>query len=426
MPLSLPDAVALACDLGTTTIAVSLLDAATGERLAAGGALNSQRPFGADVVTRLAAAVASPDTRAEMARLVNAELESLARRLLADAGVAESCLKLIAIAGNPTMEHLLLDLPVDSLAHIPYRPLFREGRQLQTRDLGWSLTAGLYLFPLPGGFVGGDLVAFLYGEELSDAPPTTHAPRLYLDLGTNAEIALCCGDRVFATSAAAGPAFEGGNLSCGMAALPGAIALVECSGGKVRIETIGKGAPTGVCGSGALSAVVSLRREEVIDASGRLRSAGEIPSNLGNRIVERADGRGFVLYRDARHEVVVSQEDIRQIQLAKGAIRAGVEVLLARAGLAAADLAEVVVTGSFGMVLGAGLLRDLGVIPHAVPSVRFGPDGALAGVERYLCREDGEGEVAALSSRLAVVPLSGNPQFEAHFIRFMDFTDSEP
>lgn len=423
MPLSLPDAVALAIDLGTTTIAASLLDVGTGRRLAAGGALNPQRSFGADVVTRLAAAVASPDTRAGMARLVNAELETLARRLLADAGLPESSLTMVAIAGNPTMEHLLLDLPVDSLAHIPYRSLFREGRVLQTSDLGWSLAAGLYLFPLPGGFVGGDLVAFLYGEELSAAQPTPHAARLYLDLGTNAEIALTLGERVFATSAAAGPAFEGGNLSCGMAALPGAIALVECSGGKVRIETIGNGAPTGVCGSGALSAVVSLRREGVIDASGRLLPAAEIPSNLGNRIVERAEGRGFILYRDARREVAVSQEDIRQVQLAKGAIRAGIEVLLARAGLVAADLAEVVVTGSFGMVLGAGLLRDLGVIPHAVPSVRFGADGALAGVERYLCRPDGEVELAALASRLAVVPLSGNPQFEALFIRFMDFAE---
>ena len=418
--MSLSDTVSLAVDLGTTTIAASLLDA-SGRRLADGGSLNPQREFGADVVTRLGAAVASQDIRHRMARSVNAELERLAHELLADAELPASCLSRVAIAGNPAMEHFLLDLPVDSLSRIPYRPLFTDAKSVPTSDLGWGLGADAYIFPLPGGFVGGDLIAFLYGLDCFRSPIPDLAPRLFLDLGTNAEIALSAGDRIFATSAAAGPAFEGGNLSAGMPAFPGAISGVVCDRDRFRVETIAGDTPQGICGSGAMSAIAALIKAGVIEPTGRLRPPEEVPSNLANRLSERNGELSFVLYRDAQREIALTQEDVRQLQVAKAAIRAGIEVILARAGMAHADIGELVITGSFGSVLGPELLQALGIVPPVDSRTRFVTNGALAGIERFLNDPDGADGVSGLVSRLTVVPLSGNPRFEEHFVHFMDF-----
>lgn len=412
---------AAAFDVGTTTVAASLLDRASGKRLALTGGLNPQREFGADVVSRLAAAVSSADNLHRMSRLINRELERFTAELLEAAGADRCDLGRIAIAGNPAIEHLLLDLPVTSLAFLPYRPLFTSGRTLSTATLGWDLEVDAYVFPLPGGFVGGDLVAFLYGCGVS-SPLTPHPSRLYLDLGTNGELALVVGGKVYATSAAAGPAFEGGNLACGMAALPGAISNVSFDGDKVKITTIGAGVPAGVCGSGVIAAVAGLLTAGVLDHSGRLLGPGEISSNLANHVHEMNGQAVFVLYRDARNAIYLSQEDIRQVQLAKGAIRAGVEVLFARAGIGADAIEEVVLTGSFGSILSPDQLKKVGIFSeNMVKNAGFVHEGALRGVEMALCAEEGFAAVDRLADSVKVIPLSGTPVFEKYFLEQMNF-----
>lgn len=428
-PLKSPERLAIAFDLGTTTIAASLLDLAGGGRLAAAGALNPQREFGADVVSRLAAACASPDALERMARLVNGELERLAGELLASAGAAPESLALVAIAGNPAMEHLLLGLPVESLAFPPYRPLFTAGKSMNSADLGWDTMVDAFIFPLPGGFVGGDLVAFLYGVDVTDprSPvplgPRGSDPRLFLDLGTNGELALAAGDRIYATSAAAGPAFEGGNLECGMAALEGAISGVSFEGDRLSLSVIDGGVPAGICGSGVIDAIAGLLRAGILDATGRLLPAGEIPSNLANRLISRNGEVAFLLYRDARREIFLSQRDIRQVQLAKAAIRAGVEVLCERAGgIHCEALREVVLTGSFGARLSPAGLKNVGIFPgKMVEMCSFVRDGALAGVEKAVCTPGGFEAVDRLAAALRVIPLSGTPAFEKHFLEQMNF-----
>ncbi|GAM08952.1 hypothetical protein OR1_01226 [Geobacter sp. OR-1] len=411
----------LAVDLGTTTIVASLLDEATGERLASGMALNPQRQFGSDVVTRISTAVASEADRHEMSRLVIETLRSLALRLLSESGRRLESLTMAAIAGNPAMEHLLLDLPLESLARVPFRPLFHEGKSLLTGDPGFGIDVPLYLFPLPGGFVGGDLVAFLYGQ-LEDLSPLASISRLFLDIGTNAEIALVARDKIFATSAAAGPALEGGSLACGMPALSGAVSLVTISGEKVALKTVGDAPPKGVCGTGALSAVVSLLAAGIITGEGRLLSPQEIPSNLANRVVEKDGEPAFQLYRGAGCDLFLSQSDIRGIQLAKGAIRGGVELLLDRAGIAWNELATVTVSGSFGFSIASECLEGLGIIaPEAVCRVRTVPDGALAGVERFLRRGSPAGNIDAMAAGIKMLPLSGSPLFEKMFFQHMNF-----
>lgn len=423
--LKSPDKLAIAVDLGTTTIAASLLDTESGKRLSSQSIINPQRAFGADVVSRLAAACSSPEKLDQMAALVNASLNRLARDLLMEANASPDALRRVAIAGNPAMEHLLFSLPVESLAFPPYRPLFTESRNLSTAELGWDLAVDARVFPLPGGFVGGDLVAFLYGVGVAAPRSPFSAPRLFLDLGTNGEIALATADRVWATSAAAGPAFEGGGLACGMAALPGAIHRVQFLDGRLALAVIGGGPPAGLCGTGVLDLVAELLRAGMVDATGRLLSAEEIASPLGDRVRDVAGGPAFILYRDAERVVYLSQEDIRQVQLAKGAIRAGMEVLCARSGLQLDDVQEVVLTGSFGAELAASSLKTIGIFTEKmVHKCGFVRNGALAGVERALLVPGGFQEVERLAKALTVIPLSGTPAFEKNFLKHIDFPET--
>jgi uncharacterized 2Fe-2S/4Fe-4S cluster protein (DUF4445 family) len=318
------------------------------------------------------------------------------------------------------MEHLILELPVTSLAYPPFRPLFTAGRSVRTTALGWKTDHDAFFYPLPGGFVGGDLVAFLHG---CDVPAgSVQGARLYLDMGTNGELALITGSGIFATSAAAGPAFEGGNLSCGMAALPGAISRVTIEMDGVKTSTIDGAPPLGICGSGVIEAVAGLLRAGVLDFTGRLRSPGEISSNLANRLTTIGGEAAFILHRDARGEVYLSQQDIRQVQLAKAAVRAGMEVLFQRAGITCGQLEGMVLTGSFGSRLEPEGLKNVGIFSEMMVEIcSFVSDGAVAGVEKALCTPGGSEAVDRLAASIRVVPLSGTPVFEKHFLEQMNF-----
>ncbi len=419
---------AIAFDIGTTTIAASLIDIDTGERLVRAGSLNPQREFGADIVLRLQAACESEAKLRRMSQLVNDEVRRLAHELLSGADADLTKLSGIAMAGNPAMEHLLLGLPVTSLAFPPHRPLFSVGRHLRTSSLGWERDAAAFVFPLPGGFVGGDLVAFLFGIFAGDTPNpsplTPHETCLCLDLGTNAEIALAAKGHIYATSAAAGPAFEGGNLACGMAALPGAISRVKISGDKVTFSAVGGEKPSGICGSGVIDCVARLLEAGVLDPTGRLLSPGEIPTNLGNRIKDIDGDPVFVIYQDAGRLIYLSQKDIRDVQLAKSAIRAGMEILFARAGISAGEVERVVLTGSFGAELSAGALKNIGILTEKMVHIAdFIREGVLAGVEKALRCRKGFADVDSFAKLIRVIPLSGTPAFEKLFIEHMNFPE---
>ncbi|NTV49596.1 MAG: ATP-binding protein [Geobacteraceae bacterium] len=406
---------ALAIDLGTTTLAVSLVDCSSGVRCAISGALNPQRRFGADVISRLDAAVNSVTLRQEMTALIRAELRRIGEELCDTAGIAWDDVRSVAIAGNPAMQHILMGLDLKSLAFPPYRPLYTAGTKLKAADLEWAGTADVYIFPMPGGFVGGDTVAFIYGAEPDEAV-------LCLDMGTNGEIALIAGETVWATSAAAGPAFEGGNLSCGMAALPGAISSVRIEGERLRLQVIGNGKPCGICGSAVIEVITELLRCNILEAGGRLRDAVEIESNLAARVIEYHGSNAFVLYRDAECLIVLTQNDIRQLQLAKGAIRAGIDVLAERSCIHCHALKHLILTGSFGAVIRAEWLKTIGIFDESmIQTTRFTPEGALAGVEKALMSGEGFGAVEELAHRFRVVPLSGTPLFETLFMKHIDF-----
>lgn len=411
---------AIAFDLGTTTIAGSLLELDSGKQLSKTGAMNPQRTFGADVVSRLQLCVESEEKLLSMGKMIRDELWRLTLELCNTAAITVSSLETIAIAGNPAMQHILLELPVERLAFPPYRPHHTQGTQLTAQELGWESNADVYIFPMPGGFVGGDTVAFLYGERHN--APSLLSPALYLDMGTNGEIALVSDDTIWATSAAAGPAFEGGNLSCGMVALSGAINSVVVENEKLKTTTIGGSTPLGICGSAAIQTIDQLLHNGIIEPNGRMLDNHEIVSNLANRVIQYTGENAFVLHRDAERQLLLTQNDIRQIQLAKSALRAGIEVLFERSSIHRESLSSTVLTGSFGAFLAPAWLKSIGIFDDAmVQTSHFTPEGALTGVEKSLLAKDGFAGVEMLSQKIKVVPLSGTPGFEKLFIQNINF-----
>jgi len=420
--LSSPEKYGIAIDLGTTTIAAALVQLSDGAILASAGSLNPQRIHGLDVIARLQYAGLSAENLRELQSAVNSELSRLAENLLAKTGIAAGVVKLVVIAGNPTMSHLLLGLPIDSLAHPPYRPRNTGAHSLRSKELGWGRDFPLYVFPSPGGFVGGDTVAFLYGQGFPEPRALSPEPALFLDLGTNGEIALLANGKLYATSAAAGPAFEGGNLACGMAALPGAIFSVQAIDGRLVTASVDNLQPQGLCGSGVLDTVALLLHEGLLDATGRLLDPAESSSPLGSRLQDVGKERHFVIYRDAKIMLSLSQEDIRQIQLAKGAVRAAIEVLFERSQVAADELKKVVLTGSFGASIRLASLKTVGVLAESMlKNTSFIREGALAGARRALMESESAQQIEKFSAALKIIPLSGTPLFEHYFMEHINF-----
>ena len=418
--------VALALDLGTTTLVGRLL-AADGTVLAEARSPNPQRACGADILTRLQCAQEGHGK--ELQQLLAGGVNALVKELLTTAKVPAGAITAAAAAGNPGICHLLCNLPVDRLLHPPHRSLLTELTSLPANALDLGLSVPLQLFPAVSGFVGGDLVAVLsrglgagdWGLATSLQPPAS-SPCLVLDLGTNAELALWTGSQWRVTSAAAGPAFEAGNIACGMPLAPGAVTDVQLRGDRLELAVAGGGRPAGLCGSGLLALVAAARQGGLIDAGGRIVAPDEVGSNLARYLVRDREGWAISFHRDARGELRLAQDDVRQLQLAKGAVRAGVEVLLERSGLTAGDVASVLITGAFGTALPVAAVRGIAMLPEGmVDKSFFVPNGVLDGLAAFLTDPHGAERLQALLATVKPLPLSGTPAFERRFLAALEF-----
>ncbi len=403
----------LAFDLGTTTLAGWLCDN-QGRILARQRTANPQAELAADIVSRLELARAGRG--AELQQALADGVEILIAALLRDASVQRARIGRAALAANPGITHLLAGQPVDSLIFPPHRPVFRGGEIVSAAQLTINLACDIFVFPLVSGYVGGDLAAFLFGAE-SVRPGT-----LFVDIGTNAEIALFDGRRWRVTSVAAGPAFEGGEIACGMPWKAGAVDDVQVVGDRLQLHVVEDGLPRGLCGSGLLAAVAAGLESGLIAADGTLAAPDVIETNLARYLAESSKGRALRLYRDAHTELVLTQDDIRAFQLAKGAVKAGIACLLQKAGVAKEDVGDVILTGSFGTSLQRKTLKKVAMLPeNMVEKVRFEADGVLRGVRRFLIMEEGELAVGKLAASLHPYPLSGTPAFEKAFIAALNF-----
>lgn len=410
------DKINIALDIGTTTIAGAAVDQATGRLLSGHSAENPQKMWGMDLITRLNALIEDPRLLKEFSRVTVGACNGIIAEVSGGREAAE-----IAVAGNTVMEHVFLGISPAGMAKVPYRPAFKEAKRLKAGDAG--LKAGpdtlLYVFPLIGGFVGGDAVAAALYLNMRLSDKTV----LAIDVGTNSEVMLSFGGNIYAASAPAGPAFEASGISSGMRAGKGAIQGVAIEGDKVTLDVIGGGQAKGICGSGLLSAAGALLTAGAMEKSGRLRNRSEIPGNLANRIREdNRPGNSFVLFRGPSGEISLSQSDIRSLQSAKAAIRAAVEVLMTKAGAGLEEIEEVCLAGAFGESLSDDGLFAIGLLDRGLKGkLRFAGDAALLGAACVAGNEDKKHEAERIAKEAKYISLSGTPAFEREFIKHMDF-----
>jgi uncharacterized 2Fe-2S/4Fe-4S cluster protein (DUF4445 family) len=420
----------IAFDLGTTTVVATLLDLSTGTPSAVASSLNAQQPFGADVITRISAAMMDPATLAKLTGLASETLAALAGQVCAEAGVDPAEVYEVAVAGNATMTHIVLGIDPEPLGVAPFIMSARLFPEVLAADVGLALhtRARAVMFPSFGAYVGGDINAGLLAAGMDRDSRT----RLFIDIGTNCEIVLGNRDWLLATAAPAGPAFEGAAIRCGMRAAEGAIEVVTITPQAVELTVIGDTEPAGLCGSGLVDAVTGLVRLGLLDASGRLVSeeqAVQFAPGLAGRLTRLGAERVFVLHwlgepGDVTRSIYLSQRDVRELQFAKAAIATGWRILCEEAGLAPADIQQVLLAGSFGSYLSPANAIRLGLVP-ALPVLRVVSAGNVAGEGAKMAllsmRERAGG--LALLEEVRYVELSDRADFNDRFVDQLAFPE---
>ena len=403
----------LAFDIGTTTIAGSLIDINTGRDISVTSRMNPQSSYGDDVISRIGLVMKDRANLEKLQSLTVRVLSGMIDELVGMASVKRENIYKIVVAGNTTMQHLLCKISPEGLGVIPFVPPVRESLRIKAKKIGLDINAdgSVYVFPNIGGFVGGDTVSAI----LSGGIYKSEEIKLMIDIGTNGEIALGNRQRLLAASTAAGPAFEGARISCGMGASEGAIEKVVIDG-DVQVNVIGGVSPRGLCGSGLIDAVAQLLQCGVIDETGRVLPRNELREKMSPgltaRIVEGKNGNDFRLCGG----LFITQRDVREFQLAKAAISAGIEILKKELGIDNKDISEVLLAGAFGNFIRRSNARLVGLIPDIpLERVRCIGNAALEGAKIALLSQDLERQAEGISLKSEHVELSTRTDFQQEF-----------
>ena len=413
-PKAAQSGIAAAVDLGTTTVAVRIYDLKTAAELKTLSAWNKQAAYGGDVISRIRCTMDEPDSLHELSKLIRRQTEDLILKALADCGREQSELRRAFLAGNTVMQHIFAGYPVRSIATAPFKP-----ETLFIAPTGDSLLgAELDYAPCVAGYVGGDITAGLLASKLCSAEGSS----LFLDIGTNGEMALVSGGRVSCCAVASGPAFEGAGISCGMPALTGAVSHVRYDRGFLY-DIVGSGEPVGICGSGLIDLTATLLRLGCIDNGGRLLPPELAPERLRRYI--RPDGQGNGVFY-LTQKVYLTAADVRSLQLAKAAIAGGIEVLLARHGIAAEDLDRVCLAGGFGNYIDPKSAMTIGMLPQlSTERLHSLGNTSLAGASMAAVDPECRRELRSCAEKCEYIELSGLREFTGAFTDNMTFDLSE-
>ena len=398
----------LAIDLGSTTVAAFLTTLDDGIVQAGAASLNQQTVYGADVISRLAAATNDSINADRLHKLALASINQAVDSLKLSNRI-RSRITRVTIVGNVAMHHLLTRLPLDTLAVMPFQPYQTDSIHDAAYLMGgiFPEQAHISLPPMIGGFVGSDALACLAYFGFADPP----GPMSAIDLGTNGEVLVTDGERIVVASTAAGPAFEGVNITCGSRAVDGAIVSVSLNEGNLILDTIANEAPVGLTGTGLLSAVHTLRKADVIDPSGRIPKS---PPLFDGRLGMHHGARTIPLTSDGK--LSLSQWDIRELQKAKGAIRAAFEILIRQLDLTPGDLERVILTGSFGGQVDIDAVIELGMLPPVNRDVvETIANGAGYGAAMFLT-DEGFAFGEELANRTEQIELDQDPNFHKLYI----------
>lgn len=427
----------LAVDIGTTKLATYLLDMESGETLGSTGEMNPQISYGEDVLSRISFANQHADGRAILQHRVMEILDKMAQELASQIGASTAQILDAVLVGNTAMHHLAVGLPVRQLGESPYVAAASESISVPASEIGLGIapSARVYLPPNLAGFIGADHVAMLLASEAPQKAMSGEVgfPVIALDIGTNTEISLIFCDkptgeiRILSCSAASGPAFEGAHIASGMRAAPGAIERVQIDEQKIRIHTVGDQAPVGICGSGILDAIAQMLDNGILDRKGSFR-----PGHPHVHVGGQAAGRGEMILASQDitghgHEISITRRDVHEIQLAKAAIRAGIEVLLLEAGLSADDLRDapgvsMIIAGAFGTYLHLPSAVRIGMFPD-IPLARFAQIGNAAGMgaRQMLLSTESRHLAERIANRIKYIELANHAGFNRLFMQSLFF-----
>lgn len=389
----------VAVDLGTTTLVAQLLDLSTSDVLAVRTALNAQARHGADVMSRVGFAMTDGGQKT-LEKLIREQISRLIRDLVHAAGVDAGRVRDVTIVGNTVMHHLFCGVSIEPLSHYPFEPV-NDGLQVfAAHDLGWDFLSGaptIRFLPCLGSFVGSDITAGVIATRMHESEKLV----ALVDLGTNGEMVVGNRDRMLCASTAAGPAFEGARISMGMRAATGAISEVEIVNGQMVCRVIGGAQPTGICGSGLVDAVACGLELGVIQSSGRFTNKAETWTLMP--------------------PVTLSQTDVRQLQLAKGAIAAGMRLLLEQLGERPENLSRLYLAGAFGNYINRASAQRIGLLNFPLEIIHPAGNTALLGAKMALFAPDERELYARIRSRTRHVGLNEDPRFMDTFVEEMSF-----
>jgi uncharacterized 2Fe-2S/4Fe-4S cluster protein (DUF4445 family) len=416
----------LAIDIGTTSVVSSLMELESGEQLASVSSLNPQAVFGGDLMSRIAFAQFDAGNLRKLQMRIIGLLNQHIEQLVSDSGVLAKWIYKVVIVGNTCMHHLLLGIDPSYVGLAPYAPVMRHPLVMPARELFLKINpeARVCLLPLVAGFVGADAVAVALATRIGDTPEL----RIAVDIGTNGEVLLGSRDHLWACSAPAGPALEGAQVRSGMRAALGAIDRVRIDGADLKLHTIGNAPAQGICGSGIIDAIAALLDAGIIDWTGLIDvdARDRLSPALRDRVVMRGEERLVILARageaQASREIALSQDDVRQVQLCKGAIASGIAMLERVAGVRETDVHELMLAGGFGNYLGIESALRIGLIP-AVPAdkVRYVGNAAALGAQLALVSEAERARAETLARSIEHVSLAAHPDFQDVFVDCMNF-----
>lgn len=422
----------LAIDIGTTSVVTTLMELVSGEQMASVSSLNPQAVFGGDLMSRIAFAQFDAGNLRKLQTRIVGLLNQHVEQVTRESGVLAKWIYKVVVVGNTCMHHLLLGIDPSYVGLAPYAPVMRHPVTLAARELFLKVNpeARVCLLPLVAGFVGADAVAVALATRIAD----TAEPRIAVDIGTNGEVLLGSRDHLWACSAPAGPALEGAQIRHGMRAAIGAIDRVTFEDGDLHLHTIGEAPAQGICGSGLVDAIAALLDAGAIDWTGLIDvdARERLPKPLRDRVEMRGEERVVVLARlgeaGAAQEIALTQDDVRQVQLCKGAIASGIVLLRHVSGVPWVDVGELMVAGGFGNYLSVGSALRIGLIPPEMPEakIRYVGNAAAVGAQLALVSEAERRRAEEIATSVDHVSLAAHPDFQDIFVDCMNFPRLDP
>lgn len=419
----------IAFDIGTTTVVGTVIDLLTGRELSYASQLNAQVVYGEDTISRIKHVIENHNGRRDMTEKIKSVVNKIIHEAASKAGISTNEIYEAVFVGNTTMSHLFLELDPTGLSQIPFIPVTNSSVNLRAVDAGIDINprGNVYTLPNIAGFVGSDTVGVMLACNYLEAGPT----KLAIDVGTNGELALKHDSSMTVCSTAAGPALEGASLTCGMRAANGAIEHVRITPETLEYDVIGNTTPIGLCGSGIIDMIAELLEAGIIDQNGAIlvqdKLKGEIPAYLLERVIIFDGKPAFLVYKPSGSDtdfrkIVITQKDVRQIQLAKGAIRAGINIILRNAGLTPDDLDEILLAGAFGNYIKKGSAQRIGLLPD-IPQerIRFVGNAASTGAKMALLSRKVRKDTERIRQETKHIELAALPDFMDEFMNTMTF-----